>query len=283
MARPKREIKPGTRFGRLTIIEEAEPHVYPSGIHRVFKCKCDCGNVTYAMMNDLQKGSTTSCGCARIKHNCSNHPAYTSYTNMMHRCYDKDFPEYLNYGGRGITVCDEWKDHPNIFCEWADENGFKPGLTIDRIDVHGNYSLENCRWITKAAQQRNRRNNTKVFDTFTNKEYNTIAEASIDTGVSFSSISKQLHSGSTKARFKSVDELYHRIYKRAVRCIETNQIFDSIADCGRYFNVTRVLIGLCCADGRAVKKLGGKHFEYCELDNSDDTYYNILELAQGVA
>lgn len=86
----------------------------------------------------------------------SNSRLYCTYKNMNRRCYDTKIPKYKSYGGRGIKVCDEWRNDFNKFKEWAIDNGYNDTLTIDRIDVDGNYSPDNCRWITKQQQMWNR-------------------------------------------------------------------------------------------------------------------------------
>lgn len=94
----------------------------------------------------------------------AEHPVYTTWRHMKERCYKEKDPAYKNYGGRGIKVCDEWLglSGSTNFCNWAINNGWQEGLTLDRIDNEGNYEPSNCRWITKKEQNRNRRSNRLV-------------------------------------------------------------------------------------------------------------------------
>ena len=104
-----------------------------------------------------------SCGCLKKisqskTHGLSNSRIFHVWTGMKERCYNKNYPKYKLYGARGIVVCDEWKDDFMTFYNWAMDNGYKEGLTIDRIDVNGNYDPSNCRWTDIKTQNRNRRN-----------------------------------------------------------------------------------------------------------------------------
>lgn len=149
----------GKRYGRLTVIEVEEKCV------RKFKCRCDCGNIVFARPIDLEKGSTKSCGCLQrdISDNAvSNDRLYHVWQDMKARCRNSGGRGYHNYGGKGITVCDEWDSDYAAFKEWAYANGYDENApfgecTIDRIDVNGNYEPSNCRWITNAEQQKNKR------------------------------------------------------------------------------------------------------------------------------
>lgn len=99
---------------------------------------------------------------------------------MKTRCYNKNFHRYPDYGGRGITICNEWLENPCLFFEWAESSGYADNLTIDRIDNNGNYSPDNCRWITKKQQNNNRRTNRYLTVHGVTK---TIAEWSRETGI----------------------------------------------------------------------------------------------------
>lgn len=152
----------GKKFGKLTIIK-----YYGSNKNgrALWLCKCECGNYKIILGNSLLSKSTLSCGCYNkesaskrfTKHNFSNTKLYKVWQGMKTRCYNPKFIYYRNYGGRGITICDEWLNNFKNFYNWAINNGYKEGLTIDRINNDGIYEPSNCRWITRAEQNRNQR------------------------------------------------------------------------------------------------------------------------------
>lgn len=152
----------GQRFGRLVAIE---PIPRP-GSRRRWRCKCDCGNETLTPTQNLLSGKAKSCGCLKIdnltKHGDSRSRIYHTWRGIKNRCYNENVVGYENYGGRGITMCDEWKNSFPNFRDWAYENGYDETLTIDRIDVNGNYEPSNCRWATTAEQNRNKSDNVYV-------------------------------------------------------------------------------------------------------------------------
>lgn len=156
-----RENLVGKRFGMLTVTSKAE-----SGNGKViWNCKCDCGNDIQASTGLLNFGSVISCGCAKRKriieknttHGLSNTRLYEIWSGMKKRCYNKNSKRYMDYGGRGIIMCDEWCDDFQAFYDWSMENGYKEKLTIERKDVNGNYCPENCTWIPFGKQARNQR------------------------------------------------------------------------------------------------------------------------------
>jgi hypothetical protein len=173
-----KEILPGQRFGQLVVLAEAPRRRFPSGgTSAQFLCRCDCGKEVEVLRYNLVGGNSKTCGCSRYRHGHARKARskeYRAWSAMMHRCGNPANPHWASYGGRGIKVCSRWHD----FALFLKDMGPAPDghrISLDRIDVDGPYSPENCRWATPRQQANNRTNNRRVMY---EGEWLTIAEAS---------------------------------------------------------------------------------------------------------
>ena len=194
LARPKPATQidmTGKRYGRLVAIER------DGSVELSFwKCVCDCGYIGTFHGQNLRSGYTKSCGCLHREivataGGASNTPEYETWWHMILRCHDEKQTGYRRYGGRGISVCDSWR---NSFDAFFADMGPRPSdkHSIDRIDNDGNYEPSNCRWATKKEQSRNTRCNHHVTINGTTK---TIAEWSEISGISWSGIYNRVKKG----------------------------------------------------------------------------------------
>lgn len=194
------------RFGKLIAIRRTGTTPYGKAI---WLCKCDCGNYKEIDGSSLRRGNTKSCGCLVIE----NHPRkyfkeiphkkklYKIYNGIKQRCYNKNCPNYKNYGARGIKMCDEWLNDFKKFYNWAIENNFEENLTIDRINVNGNYKPSNCRWLTIEEQQQNRTNTVYVIINNKKQSLNKLCK---ENGVSYNLAYQRLRKG------KSIENLFKK-------------------------------------------------------------------------
>lgn len=169
---PAKEMM-GKRFGRLTVIRKSKNKTKEGRL--LWTCQCDCGNIRDFNGKLLRLGKTKSCGCLAKEVCCHNSKKHGSYQTRLYkvwagikiRCKYSKTNGFDNYGGRGITICDEWLYNFENFKEWAINNGYDENAkygecTLDRIDTDGNYSPNNCRWVSMKEQSRNKRNNKKI-------------------------------------------------------------------------------------------------------------------------
>lgn len=186
----------GQRFNSLTVTsfaycdERGEAH---------WNCICDCGKQTTTTGHRLRSGKTKSCGClqSRIRkegihksHGMTSTKLYVIWSNMKARCYNPKNTMYKNYGGRGISVCDEWKNSFEDFSEWALKNGYVEGLSIERINVDDGYNPNNCTWITLKEQSLNQRRSHRLT-AFGRTQ--TIKEWSEESGIKYDTIERRIN------------------------------------------------------------------------------------------
>lgn len=143
--------------------------------HTYWICKCVCGKTRSLATYQLTSGRVTSCGCQNPRAKKSQiistrKRMYSVYSSMLARCFNPKSISYKSYGAKGITVCDEWKNDFASFANWAENNGYSDGLSIDRIDNSKGYSPTNCRWVLPSEQYRNK--TTSVFYTHNGETHN---------------------------------------------------------------------------------------------------------------
>lgn len=184
----------GQRFGRLTVIKRAPNKGHSQ--QASWECLCDCGNTVNVVGYCLRNGDSRSCGCYYKEtrgdtykiHGKRHTRIYNTWCSMKERCNTPSNTSYKNYGARGITVCSEWQEF-EPFYEWAMSHGYTDELSIDRIDVNGNYSPDNCRWVTKKTQANNTRANHYVTR---NGVTHTVTEWCEILGISRSTVVKRI-------------------------------------------------------------------------------------------
>lgn len=148
------------KYGKLTVIEKSGKQ----GRETTWLCRCECGNTTIVTGGNLRAGRTQSCGCIRNEkskerlktHGLTKTRLYRIWKNMKTRCYNPKIPTFKYWGGKGITICDEWRNSFEAFYQWSINNGYSDLLTIDRINGNKGYEPSNCRWADIYTQNRNR-------------------------------------------------------------------------------------------------------------------------------
>lgn len=179
----------GKRFCRLIALYRTKNKQHG---HYKWRCICDCGNEIEVAGSSLCSGNTKSCGCLRVEsatermiqmsttHGLRRHPLYKVWDNMIQRCGNENDKDFKNYGYRGITVCNKWKNDFKIFYDWATANGWKTGLQIDRIKNNRSYEPSNCRFTTHQINNCNRRDKSKYGSGVTKVKNRFLARITID-------------------------------------------------------------------------------------------------------
>lgn len=191
----------GNNYGRLHVVEYYGKNKRKSALWR---CICKCGKESIVEGTLLRSGHTKSCGCLQSEitsknnvkykttHGKRNTRLYKIWTGMKDRCLNVNSNNFKNYGARNINICKEWKDDYIQFHNWSISNGYKEGLTIDRIDNDGDYEPNNCRWVSAEKQSRNKRDTIKIR--YNNKEY-CLAELSRVVEIPESTLRYRYHKG----------------------------------------------------------------------------------------
>lgn len=212
---PKLKDLTGKTFGRLTVVRRV-------GTDRnkkpLWLCKCSCGKEKLVISQSLINGVTKSCGCLQREHNENgntkhghrNTRLYKIWIGMFQRTENNKNPNYNDYGGRGIRVCDEWKNDFMNFYNWAMENGYKENLTLDRRNNNENYEPSNCRWVTQKEQNNNKRSNRKF--TFQGETKN-LKQWSELTGIPCTVITARIDKLGWSIE-RALTEPVHKIYRR---------------------------------------------------------------------
>ena len=183
----------GQRFGRLVVSMLVKSENY----NRIWRCTCDCGNVCEATTTHLRKGCTRSCGClmleksvsANLTHGMTKSRTYNTWANMLQRCINPTSTSYINYGKRGISVCNRW----HSFIKFLEDMGERPvGMSLDRIDSQGNYEPSNCKWATRKEQANNTRSNCCIEY---NGEVKTVSQWADAANIKYSTLYSRLIKG----------------------------------------------------------------------------------------
>lgn len=189
----------GNKYYKLSVCEYLGKN---KNSKHIYSCNCDCGKQTVVTRNNLMSGNTKSCGCLykEINHVTNyihggtsrnkRENLYMVWDSIKSRCNNPNHHAYKRYGGRGIKMCDEWENDYNAFREWSINNGYQDNLTIDRIDNNGNYSPDNCRFVSYKANERNKNNNHKI--TFNGKTM-CLTEWSDETGISYGVLNQRIN------------------------------------------------------------------------------------------
>ena len=191
----------GRKYGRLRVLSAAPDRILPSGkTERMCLCKCDCGAIKTIRAASLKNGNTKSCGCYRSKcssermraravHGLGGTKIYRVWKCMIDRCQNPNNKSYKNYGLKGVKVCAEWQDVA-VFAEWAHKNGYKDGLTLERVNNNRGYCPDNCIWADRYVQNNHTSRNHLL--TYVGKTQ-TMAQWSRELGISYSAIKTRIN------------------------------------------------------------------------------------------
>lgn len=205
----------GKTYGRLAVIGLSPKK---SGRKSFWVCSCECGNKKLIRSDSLKDGSVQSCGCLKkemdkvnlstVRHSESHTRLHNIWLGIKKRCLNPKDAGYKRYGGRGITMCDEWAQSYEAFRDWANNNGYAGNLTIERIDVNLGYSPKNCTWIPFIEQANNRQGTIWVE---WNGEVQNLRQWADELGIKYSTLNGRYHRGDRPPElFRKVDTRRHR-------------------------------------------------------------------------
>lgn len=265
----------GQRFGRLVVIKRAADRMKPNGKKLImWKCQCDCGNTKEILGQSLRRGLTKSCGClgyenrikAHTKHGMTNTSLYNIWSKMKQRCNQKNNKRYKDYGGRGISYCREWEEF-KTFEEWAYRSGYKDGLSIERINVNGNYCPENCEWIPFVRQARNRRPSLRIVGE--DGKERLVVDIAEEIGIDADVVRARYESGWSLHDALYTPLIMQTVKKKVLKIdIKTGEIlgeYASIGQAAKDVGVDRSSISRCCSG--KLKKSGGFSWKYANKEN----------------
>lgn len=195
----------GKIFGKWTVLQFS----HSKKNNRYWLCRCECGKEKTVCVAHLTSRASSSCGCPTYS---SKHSAYSIWHGIITRCYLATHPNYQNYGARGITMCKEWRESPDVFVQWAISTGYKKGMSIERKDNEKGYSPDNCCWIPRGDQNYNKRNTHWVI--WEGKKIS-LAKLIKEKGLSFGMVGKRLERGWSVSDAITKSK---RIYKKGGDC-----------------------------------------------------------------
>lgn len=182
----------GQKFSKWTVLNLSHKN---NNRETVWLCQCECGNTNTIESSSLTKHRSTQCkSCSKSKHRQAYHGLYPVWANIKYRCLNENSSAYKNYGGRGITICDDWKNDFKAFYDWGVAHGYQKGLQIDRIDNDGNYEPNNCRFVDCATNIRNQRGTKLTIDQSKDIRY------ALSQGLTCSSLAKLYRIGEERIR-----------------------------------------------------------------------------------
>lgn len=238
------DIKVGDRFGKLTIIK-SKGFIY-SGKSKtkreLWECDCDCGTKGFITRDfNLKRGDTKSCGCIRkemmkekmTKHNGSFTKLYQVWFKIKERCNNKNNKDYRYYGELGIHIYDEWNNSFESFRDWAINNGYEDGLTIERTDVYSDYTPSNCCWIPLKEQKYNKRNS--IYVNYKNEKINLLKYCD-DNNLNYYTIKNRIFKYGWDVE-KAIE--LKKYENRIKKVICENVLFDSVKECSEYYKINK--------------------------------------------